>query len=178
MIDTASYIEVYDNILDEKICDKIVERSSPEDFVPAMTGAEGDISDTRKSYRKILTNDFETNVFMAVGKILNSYIQDHLDFISSGSDTGYEHLLYKGEEKGEYKIHVDHYKDSPRILSCSIILNNDFKGGELSFFEEKNNIKFSPKKGSAIVFPSNFCFPHAVLPVTEGNRHSIVTWII
>ena len=33
------------------------------------------------------------------------------------------------------------------------------------------------KAGSAIVFPSNFCFPHAVLPVTKGERHSIITWI-
>ena len=33
------------------------------------------------------------------------------------------------------------------------------------------------KKASAVVFPSNFCFPHAVLPVKNGDRHSIITWI-
>ena len=36
--------------------------------------------------------------------------------------------------------------------------------------------KFTSKK-LFFVFPSNFCFPHAVTPVTKGNRHAIITWI-
>jgi hypothetical protein len=28
------------------------------------------------------------------------------------------------------------------------------------------------------MFPSNFLYPHSVLPVTEGTRYSIVTWFI
>ena len=33
------------------------------------------------------------------------------------------------------------------------------------------------KVGSAVVFPSNFCFPHAVTPVINGDRHAVITWI-
>ena len=84
-------------------------------------------------------------------------------------------LLYLGSKNGEYKEHVDHMDVNPRVLSCSLILNDNYDGGDFSFFNKEYIIK--KKKGSAIVFPSNFCFPHAVLPITKGDRHSIVTWI-
>ena len=91
------------------------------------------------------------------------------------TDTGYEHLLYRGSEKGEYKEHTDNSDTSPRVLSCSLILNDDYEGGNFAFFGGEYIV---PKKaGSAVVFPSNFCFPHAVTPVTKGNRHAVITWI-
>ena len=30
--------------------------------------------------------------------------------------------------------------------------------------------------GSAVCFPSNFTFPHEILPVTKGTRYALVTW--
>ena len=58
-----------------------------------------------------------------------------------------EHLLYKGSEKGEYKEHVDHYDLHPRTLSCSIILNNDYDGGDFAFFGGEH--LFFPKKAGS-----------------------------
>ena len=83
--------------------------------------------------------------------------------------------MYKGSEGGEYKEHVDHFDLNPRILSCSLILNDNYEGGNFSFFGGEYIVK--KKKGSAVVFPSNFCFPHAVVPVSNGDRHSIITWV-
>tara|TARA_B100001175_G_scaffold86304_1_gene72525 strand:+ start:561 stop:716 length:156 start_codon:yes stop_codon:yes gene_type:complete len=34
------------------------------------------------------------------------------------------------------------------------------------------------KKGSAIVFPSNFMFPHEVKKVISGDRYSVMAWIL
>jgi len=112
-----------------------------------------------------------------VGNILSKY-RDGVKYFSTGlstEDTGYQHLLYLGSEKGEYKTHVDHFDLQPRILSCSIILNDDYEGGDFSFFEGQYVVK--KQAGSAIVFPSNFCYPHAVTPVSKGDRHAIITWI-
>ena len=52
--------------------------------------------------------------------------------------------------------------------------DDDFDGGEFSFFNQEKII--NPLKGSAIMFPSNFMFPHEVLPVTKGIRYSMITW--
>ena len=63
-----------------------------------------------------------------------------------------------------------------RALSCSIQLSDDFEGGEMALWDRDYVIKIP--KGSALVFPSNFMYPHEVLEITKGTRHVIVTWLI
>jgi len=55
-----------------------------------------------------------------------------------------------------------------------LFLNNDYDGGE---FQVSNSL-FSPSKGSSIIFPSNFMYPHSVDKITKGTRWSIVTWLM
>ena len=55
------------------------------------------------------------------------------------------------------------------------ILNDNYDGGDFVFFS--GAYKVPPKGGSAVVFPSNFCYPHAVLPVSGGDRHAVITWV-
>lgn len=67
-----------------------------------------------------------------------------------------------------------------RKISFSIILNDDYEGGDFQFevgapYEEERIITLTPSKGCAIVFPS-FKF-HRVTPVTKGVRYSLVGWI-
>jgi len=90
-----------------------------------------------------------------------------------GQDSGYKLLRY--ERNGFYKKHIDEAGSTGRILSCSIILNDDFSGGEMEWFD--GSLVIGPTRGSVIMFPSGFLFPHAVLPVTEGVRYSAVTWL-
>ena len=33
-----------------------------------------------------------------------------------------------------------------------------------------------PEPGYALIFPSNWCYPHAGMPVTEGTKRVAVTW--
>ena len=70
---------------------------------------------------------------------------------------------------------MDHFDLQPRLISISFLLNDNFKGGEFAFFG--GEYKIPKKKGSALIFPSNFCYPHAVTPVTNGDRHAVITWI-
>ena len=110
-------------------------------------------------------------------KAFKNYIKEFSFFNSiKGDTTGWDHVLYMGDKAQEYKEHVDMSTDrEPRLLTCSLILNEDYKGGHFSFFEGEYTIR--KKACSAIVFPSNFCFPHAVTPVTQGDRHVIITWL-
>ena len=67
-----------------------------------------------------------------------------------------------------------------RKLSVTVILNDNYEGGELQFVkqapEEAKLIttEIKPEVGSAIVFPSYV--HHRVKPVTKGTRYSIVAW--
>ena len=59
-------------------------------------------------------------------------------------------------------------------VSVLLYLNDDYEGGEFHIASKK----FEPEKGSAIIFPSNFMFPHEAKKVTKGVRWSIVTWLM
>ncbi len=81
---------------------------------------------------------------------------------------------------GHYKIHVDHASIIPRTISCIFLVNDDYKGGEL-VFKFPSNEKFymiNKVKNRMIIWPSNFLYPHSVLPVTEGERYSVVAWAL
>ena len=54
-------------------------------------------------------------------------------------------------------------------------LNDNYEGGD--FYVADVNFG-KPKSGSAIIFPSNFMFPHEVTKVTKGERWSIVSWLM
>jgi len=80
---------------------------------------------------------------------------------------------------GKYNVHIDNGTNFNRHLSIIMNLNNNYKGGDLIFAnqkgEEMKRIKLD--KGSIVFFPSNFMYPHGIQPVTKGNRYSIVSWL-
>jgi hypothetical protein len=90
-------------------------------------------------------------------------------------DTGFEMLRYQpGQHFHEHVdviVGVDQYI---RQVSCIVFLNEGFQGGEIEFSRQK--LKLRPTAGDILLFPANFCFPHAVHDVTAGVRYSAVTW--
>tara|TARA_R100000900_G_scaffold77249_1_gene61155 strand:- start:1022 stop:1564 length:543 start_codon:yes stop_codon:yes gene_type:complete len=179
MIKITDYIKLYENVLDKEICQNIIKDSNFNEFKRATVNNAGvdavDIT-SRNVHNKPLENKYENSVFNSVADILLRYRDDIPDFFTGSQchDTGYSHLLYRGSEGGKYKTHTDSFKKEPRLISISILLNDNFDGGNFCFFDEHILEK---KVGSAVVFPSNFCFPHGVLPVTNGDRHSVITWM-
>ena len=84
-------------------------------------------------------------------------------------------LRYKAPSNG-YDWHMDigTGDHSNRKISISILLNDDYEGGELGFFMTGEQ-QIKPDAGVAIAFPS--FLPHRVCPVTKGERWSLVCWI-
>ena len=171
-----NYIQCFENILDPVICDEIIKNSKNEIFSSSKTSEDVNVNNYRKCYDKPLNKKYEEYLFKIVGNVLIKY-KEKVPYFSTGlstEDTGYNHLLYKGSEGGKYKTHIDSFEKEPRLISISILLNDDFDGGNFCFYDEHIIEK---KIGSAVVFPSNFCFPHGVLPVSNGDRHAVITWM-
>lgn len=179
MIKTTDYISCYENILDKDFCKDLIESSTKQNFHRADTFNNSNAVDKfRNCYsRKIENPEIDKVFFDAVGNVLKKYVEQNKHFNTglTTEDTGYTHLLYVGSQKGEYKEHTDSADIVPRVLTISFILNEDYDGGDFVFFGGQYVVK--KKTASAVVFPSNFCFPHAVTPVTNGNRHAVITWI-
>ena len=88
--------------------------------------------------------------------------------------------ILKYTKGGFYKAHTDVGSVIPRQVSIIINLNDNFEGGEVFFWDQKqkNIIKeIKPFKNSVTFFPSNFLYPHSVEPVKKGVRYSIVSWL-
>ncbi len=172
------YILHFDSIMSPEICEEILEECKLLSFTPSTRPTpDGNYrSKDRKCHGVPLPKKFETHMFNGVNKILVEYAKKIEDFrMDNIQDTGYEILHYKSNEQGEFKSHVDHFDLYPRTLSISLLLNDDFEGGDFLFFNDDH--KAPKKQGGAVVFPSNFCFPHRVSPVIKNDRYSIITWI-
>ena len=61
-----------------------------------------------------------------------------------------------------------------RKLSMTIVLNDEYEGGEFQFFNDKTLIK--EKQGTVIIFPSYM--QHRVRPIKSGIRYSLVVWFL
>jgi predicted 2-oxoglutarate/Fe(II)-dependent dioxygenase YbiX len=59
------------------------------------------------------------------------------------------------------------------VLSLVGVLNDEYEGGELTFFDD---YKLDLKQGDVVVFPSCFLYPHKVNEITKGTRYSLVSW--
>ena len=187
MNELKDYILVLEDIIPEELCDSILnEYKNSNEWLNTLVGSKGNINkeirnctsisislngviEKNKDVRKKIDDEVFECTKKAIQKYNEKFKQAHIS-----KDSGYQLLKY--EKGGFYIQHVDSFIDIPRTISCSFILNNDFKGGEFSFFN--NTLVYSLKKGSAIMFPSNFLYPHSVLPVIDGTRYSIVTWFL
>ena len=55
-------------------------------------------------------------------------------------------------------------------------MNDAYEGGEVALFNRE--LVYKLDAGDVLVFPSNFMYPHEIMPVTEGTRYSIITWVV
>jgi hypothetical protein len=88
--------------------------------------------------------------------------------------------ILKYENSGFYTWHVDHFATIPRTMSCILLLNNDYEGGNLCFRNPDGSGEWEVevKPNRMIIWPSNFLYPHTVKPVTKGKRYSVVAWAL
>ena len=82
-------------------------------------------------------------------------------------------------EGGFYEWHTDSEilgKSQPPVrkisMTCLLSHESEFEGGGLELLEEGRVVK--PKQGHAVFFSS--FIRHRVVPVTKGNRKSLVVW--
>lgn len=170
------YIVIIPNVLSPEVCDSIVDEYADSDIWQdaPIVGIGVNKSGRNCQFICITTQgkkETDDIVFRGASKAIKEY-KDMFPNVNVQQDSGYDLLRYG--EGGLYAEHVDDFITEPRQLSCSISLNDGFLGGEFGFFGSK--IKYVAPKGSAIMFPSSFMYPHEILPVTSGTRYSIITW--
>ena len=147
-----------------------------------LTVYEGLRKDIRNVKGYSLNFDTPTNLFYwnyIKKEIERLYISYKAKFPFMASNKISQIDLLKYDIGGKYESHIDHFTNSARHLSIIINLNDNYKGGDLVFTDQKykevKRLKLG--KGSIVFFPSNFMYPHMIEPITKGTRYSIVAWL-
>jgi predicted 2-oxoglutarate/Fe(II)-dependent dioxygenase YbiX len=180
------YIVTFDGVITDALCDAILEEFSDETEWQKTVVGNGKVNDKIRtaetvvlSYPHVIEKNpkvrakLDKYVFASAGFAIKKY-NEKFPLALIEEDSGYELLRYK--ENQFYTQHTDSFKDRPRAVSCSFALNDDYEGGEFAFFDRE--LVYKLKKGSCIMFPSNFMYPHEIMPVTSGTRYSIITWFV
>lgn len=180
------YVVMFEDLLASEVCDQLIaEFAVSDEWKPALVGDRVVAPDIRRvdvielSRRSVLARNLavrtrmEQALFAAALKAVRRY--ENL-FPSCRIVEGQAFELLRYRTGGYYRQHTDSFRRVPRSLSCSFALNDDFSGGGWAFFGGDHLLQ--PPKGSIILFPSNFMFPHEILEVTGGTRYAVVTWMI
>lgn len=170
----TQYIHHFPNIVPPELLKQLMEMATEEEGwqPPRIRNGEIDTS-IRDCNLKFFTKHavLDAEVYKVISEAAQRYVS-HYPYLALSKDEGYAVLRYR--EGQHYREHVD-MMDKPRVVACSLILNDDYEGGEVTFFDGT----FTPvvKAGDVLMWPSNFMYPHAVNKVTQGVRYSLVTWL-
>ena len=115
-----------------------------------------------------------SQLFGALDKTLEHYTKELYSFADKNIKSR-EHTMHllKYDQSGHLPAHQDQGISS-RVLSVLLYLNDDYEGGDIEF--RHSGIRFKPKAGSVLFFPSNFLYVHEVYPVTKGPRYALPNW--
>ena len=96
-----------------------------------------------------------------------------------GNDLRLQEIQLLTYQKGDfYKKHIDSFRSVPRHLSFIFLVNDDYEGGDLVFELKNEEVKIPIEQNKLIIWPSNFMYPHKVLPITKGIKYSVVSWAL
>lgn len=183
--DIKSYAKIYKNWLSDELCKNVVSDLNNSNWY--RHSYSNSTTSEIKSYDTDLDVTVDLNkwiepVHEKIWKAIEQYVVKDLNFSWYSGWTGYTQVRYNKYQVGtEMRNHCDHIHsvfDGNRkgipVLTVLGGLNNDYEGGELVMWE---NEIVELKAGDVMVFPSNFLYPHKVLPITKGTRYSYVSWV-
>ena len=186
------YLFHKENFLDEKYCDNSINELNKctwqkHEWYTYRTD-ESDTPQGGNEPEVLFHNSFTINIEEINTFILQELRLTMIEYIESLKFSwydgweGYSEIkfirYYPGQTMKNHCDHIHGLFDGERrgipTLSIIGVLNDDYEGGELIMFEDK---KIDTKKGDLVIFPSNFMYPHEIMPVTKGVRYSYVSWV-
>jgi PKHD-type hydroxylase len=176
-LDKVHFYALMKNAFSKEECQKIINIAKDKGLVKGTTIGESDVRDSKISW--LYPVDKMDWVFRRVTDITLNLNERFFKFDLFGLNEGFQFTNYQAPS-GKYGKHVDRAINSTvRKLSISIQLTNpeDYEGGELKLYDGDDDTAnvMDKAQGTLILFPSYVL--HEVMPVTKGERNSLVTWV-
>ena len=176
-LDQVNFYAFWKDAFTKEECKKIINISKTKGLIKGTTGGKIDVRKSNISW--LYSSDDMEWVFRRVTDITLNLNERFFKFDLFGINEGFQFTNYEAPS-GKYGKHVDRAINMPvRKLSISIQLTNpeEYEGGELKLYDgddDEANI-MDKTQGTLIIFPSYVL--HEVMPITKGERNSLVTWV-
>jgi PKHD-type hydroxylase len=176
-LDKTNLYAFWNNAFSKEECQTIINIAKDKGLIKGTTIGESDVRDSKISW--LYPADKMDWVFRRVTDITLNLNERFFKFDLFGLNEGFQFTNYEAPS-GKYGKHIDRGMNmSVRKLSISIQLTNpeEYEGGELKLYvgnDDEANV-MDKTQGTLIIFPSYVL--HEVMPVTKGERNSLVTWV-
>ena len=178
-MNVQDYIKVYEDIVDENLCNALM--SADFDYKPStFANHAGNMTTDR-----VIMDDFwiqqDNNFYNPLKECyIRAVRQYEFEFPRFMCEHITDFRINKYGTGGYMSEHVDNIHHShgqkwgyPHV-SALLYLNDNYEGGEFVVAGKK----IKPNKGSSVIFPSSFVYPHEAREVIEGTRWSVVAWLM
>ena len=187
MENLENYVKYYPKILDPDWCQNLITSiGKSKQFIKLKHWESHGIdreNDLKHLYESVIDCFIEAKDLYLEDVDINHPNKDFTYFVEWGNKCRIQYI----KEGGYMPTHVDntvsqfpkkeylnnglHFgsESADSKLSLVLHLNDDYEGG--NFYV--NDKEYITEKGSVIVFPSAFMYPHGVKEVTKGERWSI-----
>lgn len=173
---------VIENVLDDKFCDDLVARFDKEDLTPIVNEWAFDyrsFSELNLSQHPQFTS--ESNVIMQKTYDMYNYYKQAIKSDFMPSKIGFEEArmkMYAKNDHDQFGFHADvgDHASARRFLAFFYYLNGVEEGGETVFVDNLHSdkcVKVIPKKGSVVIFPPFWNFPHKGMKPISNDKYAI-----
>jgi hypothetical protein len=184
--DVSSYVMVFEEWISNDICKQTCDEieNAPWQQHTFYNSLDGSY-DTRSGSRELdiaYGRGVSTQPYI-MQRIHNAYSEylTRLQFPWFSGWSGFSEVRFNRYEESrlmaEHCDHIHSMFDGERkgipTMTFLAALNDEYTGGEFVMWGDEH---IPMAKGSAIVFPSCFLYPHRVDPVINGIRYSCVSW--
>ena len=180
MIKLADLIYIKKGFLTNNQCDLIINEfnSNKDEAVYEHCPHSIDGKDTLSKFTRQEPR-LGTPVFNLIHKSIEQMVQEYHDYTDTFNAfhvfrrfTMLHPHMYRimRYDKGAWTHpHTDH--DPGVYGSCTINLNDDYTGGDFSFWHGQHKVKL--EKGDAMIWPADYYWVHEVEEITNGTRYSV-----
>ncbi len=180
------YIGVYDNVVDNDFCIKIINRfeniletSWTSDFQAEGKDQFENSALGRKDtslFFEHVARDYAIEINEIAGKCMEDYMQHYVG-INERLISPACKVQRTGPSGGYHVWHAEHGSDIGALRRAAVwilYLTSHEGQGETEFLQQ--GIRVAPQAGRMVIWPASFTHPHRGNPVYDGNKYIATGW--
>ena len=179
MVKLNDLISVVPNSIPNKVCDDLISffESNPKKHETFNNNGTPNFTQINLTRNREEKKDIHNKLIQIVFKHRNEYYKHvHRDvFPDSHAFEEFRIKRYNtgGEDRFDTHVDVKDHSSARRFLSFFWYLNDVEEGGETEF----DDLIIKPKKGTLVIFPPLWMFPHKGNPPISGTKYLLSTYL-